>query len=81
MAYINHLGGTVSLQLVQLAKAGNMVLSAHISGVTNQVADVESRRSSGLEAVLEDVLSMHVMWDPFTSHLSFQLNWFFSWIC
>ena len=55
MAYINHLGDTVSLQLVQLAKAlclwalqQDIMLSAqHIPGMTNQVADAESRATGG----------------------------------
>ena len=51
VAYINHPGGTVSLQLVQLAKTlwlwalqwDITLLAQHIPGVTNQVADKESR--------------------------------------
>ena len=53
-AYINHLGGTVSLQLVQLAKTlwlwalqrDITLLAQHIPGVTNQVADEESKTTT-----------------------------------
>ena len=54
VAYINHLGGTVSLQLVQLAKTlwlwallqDITLMAQHIPGVTNQVADKESRKTT-----------------------------------
>ena len=95
VASINHLGGTVSLQLVKLAKAlwlwalqQDIMLSAqHIPGVTNQVADAESRVTGGR---LDWKLSPRVFqrinatWGPlevdlFASRLSSQLDRFFSW--
>ena len=95
VAYINHLGGTVSLQLVQLAKAlwlwalqQDIMLSAqHIPGVTNQVADAESRATGGrLDWKLSPSVfqKINATWGPlevdlFASRLSSQLNRFFSW--
>ena len=59
VAYINNLGGTVSPQLTDLAKAlwlwalsRDLVLSAeYIPGATNCVADVESRTFKGLDSI------------------------------
>ena len=95
VAYINHLGGTVSLQLVQLAKTlwlwalqRDIILSAqHIPGVTNQVADKESRTTTDRldwKLSLEVFQRINAIWGPlevdlFASRLSSQLSRFFSW--
>ena len=95
VAYINHLGGTVSLQLVQLAKIlwlwalqRDIVLSAqHIPGVTNQVADAESRTTTDRldwKLALGVFQRINAIWGPlevdlFASRLSSQLDRFFSW--
>ena len=95
VAYINHLGGTVSLQLVQLAKTlwlwalqRDIILSAqHIPGVTNQVADEESRTTMDRldwKLSLEVFQRINAIWGPlevdlFASRLSSQLSRFFSW--
>ena len=95
VSYINHLGGTVSPQLTDLAKnlwlwslCRDLVLTAqHIPGVDNQIADSESRE---LKDRLDWKLSPAVFWtinaiwgplevDLFASRLSYQLSRFFSW--
>ena len=91
VAHINHLGGTISLQLVQLvwiwALQQDIVLSAqHIPGVTNWVADAESRATEGYldwQLSLRIFQWINVTWGPlevdlFVSRLSSQLDWFFS---
>ena len=76
VAYINHLGGTVSLQLAQLAKTlwfwalqRDIILSAqHIPGVTNQgEADAESRMTVDRldwKLSLEVFQRINAIWGP-----------------
>ena len=89
VAYINHLGGTVSLQLVQLAKAlwlwalqQEIMLSAqHIPGVTNQVADAESRVTGGRldwklsPRVFRGSMLLGVLWRWICLHHACPLSW------
>ena len=95
VAYINHLGGTVSLQFVRLAKTlwlwvlqrDITLLVQHILGVTNQVADEESKTTTDhldWKLSLEVFQKINAIWGPlevnlFSSRLSSQLPWFFSW--
>ena len=93
--YINHLGGTVSPQLTDLAKnlwlwslCRDLVLTAqHIPGVDNQIADSESRElKDRLDWKLSPAVfrTINAIWGPlevdlFASRLSHQLSRFFSW--
>ena len=95
VAYVNHLGGTVSLQLVKLAKTlwlwalqRDIMLSAqHIPGENNQVADAESRVTvDRLDWKLSVAVfqKINAVWGPlevdlFATRLSTQLDRFFSW--
>ena len=95
VAYINHLGGTVSLQFVQLAKTlwlwtlqrDITLLAQHIPGVTNQVADEESKTTKDRldwKLSLKVFQKINAIWGPlevnlFSSRLSSQLPRFFSW--
>ena len=88
-------GGTVSLQLVQLAETlwlwalqrDITLLAQHIPGVTNQVADEESRTTTDRldwKLSLEVIQKINAIWGPlevdlFASRLSSQLTRFFSW--
>ena len=95
VSYINHLGGTVSPRLTELAKSlwlwalrRDLVLTAqHIPGVVNQIADLESRvLKDRLDWKLSPVVFQRInaIWGPlevdlFASRLSYQLDRFFSW--
>lgn len=95
VSYINHLGGTVSPQLTDLAKnlwlwslCRDLVLTAqHIPGVDNQIADSESRElKDRLDWKLSPAVfrTINAIWGPlevdlFASRLSHQLSRFFSW--
>ena len=95
VAYVNHLGGTVSLQLVKLAKIlwlwalrrGIMLSAQHIPGVSNQVADAESRVTvDRLDWKLSVAVfqKINAVWGPlevdlFATRLSTQPDRFFSW--
>ena len=95
VAYINHLGGTVSLHLTELAKGlwlwalcRDLVLVAqHIPGMDNQIADSESRELRDhldwnlSPAVFQRINTIRgpVEVDLFASRLSYQLECFFSW--
>ena len=95
VAYINNLGGTVSSQLTELAKEiwlwalnKDIFLKAqHIPGVSNTVADAESRTLRDcsdwrlcpriFQAICEAFGSLEV--DLFASRLTHQVPHFFSW--
>lgn len=95
VAYINNLGGTVSPQLTDLAKAlwlwalsRDLVLSAeYIPGATNCVADVESRTlrdRTDWKLHPQIFNQINQKWGPlevdlFATRLSTQLPRFFSW--
>ena len=95
VAYINNLGGTVSSALTSLAKAlwlwalerDILITAQHIPGVSNTVADLESRS----ERDRSDWMLAHEVFqkinqifgplevDLFASRLTHQLPRFFSW--
>ena len=95
VAYINNMGGTVSCQLTDLAKElwmwalnKDIILTAqHIPGVSNTVADMESRtvhdrsdwmlRPRTFQAIMEAFGPLDV--DLFASRLTHQIPRFFSW--
>ena len=95
VAYINNLGGTVSPQLMDLAKAlwlwalsRDLVLSVeYIPGATNCVADVESRTlrdRTDWKLHPQIFNQINQKWGPlevdlFATRLSTQLPRFFSW--
>ena len=94
VAYINNLGGIVSPQLTRLAKdlwmwvlSKDLVISSvHIQGITNCVADAESRTwTDQTDWSLHPEIFREINWqwgplevDLFASHLSNQLPRFFS---
>ena len=95
VAYVNNMGGTVSSQLTELAKElwlwalnkGVHLLAQHIPGISNTVADAESRtrwdRSDWMlcprifRTICRTLGPLEV--DLFASRLTHQLPRFFSW--
>ena len=95
VAYINNLGGTVSPALTSLAKSlwlwalerDILITAQHIPGVSNTVADFESRLerdhsdwklAQEVFQKINQVLGLLEV-DLFASRLTHQLPWFFSW--
>ena len=92
VAYINNLGGTVSKELVDLAKSLWMwclernihIIAQHLPGVLNVIADVESRtmRDRQLKPVIfRKIANLFgpIEVDMFASPLTAQCPVFFSW--
>ena len=94
-AYINHLGGTISRELVKLTKNLGMwclernihITAQHLPGSLNTIADAESRTlTDRTDWKLNPIIFHKIdqLWgplevDPFASRLSTQCQRYFSW--